>query len=241
MKNLGPIARAVLALTLSTAALVACSNDNGRNDNNNGYNNGSNVVAFPNSAMCGQVLPEQGFNRYRSNGFRRYHMESNAASAANSQESVASNRTDLGYGPGYGPGGAGYGPGYGPGQGGPGYGPGGQGPGYGPQGPGGLNGGYGFNNGFAGCGGGFIPACDTMNGGGGLTCVPSQGLPLGNIAGYNYGQGNFGYNGPGLNTCGYGGNCFQQIAQTCVIGMPNGCAQGACYPVGNGAGVCAIQ
>ena len=102
----------------------------------------------------------------------------------------------------------------------------------------------GFRDGFGGCEPGYFPACG--NGFGqtyqaGLMCLPTNRYNMGNVIGYGYNNGAFNYgNVGGLRSCGFGGPC-PQIAQTCVIGMPNACAYGACLSVDGTVGVCARQ
>ena len=73
-------------------------------------------------------------------------------------------------------------------------------------------------------------------------CLPiNNNFNMGNVVGYGYNNGAFsGGNIGGLQSCGFGGPC-PQIAQTCVIGMPNACAYGACLSVNGAVGVCARQ
>ncbi len=99
----------------------------------------------------------------------------------------------------------------------------------------------GYQNGFGGCGQNEFPACGNAYGQyqGGLMCLPNNGLNMGSVYGYGYNQGAFGQGQiGGMRSCGFGQPCGQ-IAQTCVLGMPNSCLNGVCFPVTRTVGVCA--
>ena len=217
MKKFGTVARALLTLALSTAVLSACG---GRHDdNNNGYYGGGGIGL--NGGTCGQPVPMGGFGNYSNYGARPYAMNGGGRGGFNGGGNFGRGvREELATDKSDFIGG-GYGGGY----------------------PGG------FQNGFGGCGQNEFPACGNSFGSyqGGLMCMPNTGLNMGNVYGYGYNQGAFGQGQiGGLQGCGYGQPCGQ-IAQTCVIGMPNGCMNGQCIPVngnsigGGGVGVCAQQ